>query len=330
MKHFHDHYQNFWDYLYDTRLEEWKNVLPPIIEAILKEDANGNMARWLPAINSIKSLPTAKTTKLNTAAVTATNVEISPEQQEQLKLDLKALMPWRKGPFQIKDITIDTEWRSDWKWGRVLPHLASLKNRKVLDIGCGSGYHLWRMLGEGAQLAVGVDPSLLSMSQFIAIKHFLGGQHHAYFLPLTLEQLPVTSKGDEFDTVFSMGVLYHRKSPIDHILDLKKHLQPGGELVLETLVVPEDYGQLLVPNDRYAQMNNVWFLPSIKELVHWIEKCGFKNVRCVNLDQTSTQEQRTTEWMEWNSLASFLDPNDSSKTIEGYPAPLRAVIVANK
>jgi len=127
-----------------------------------------------------------------------------------------------------------------------------------------------------------------------------------------------------------MGVLYHRRSPIDHIMDLKRYLKPGGELVLETLVIPETEGQLLVPKERYAQMNNVWFIPSVKELGHWLEKCGFKNVRCVDLDQTSTDEQRTTEWMNWNSLADFLDPEDANKTIEGYSAPLRAVMIANK
>lgn len=330
MKHFLNHYMPLWEYVYDTRLEEWKNILPEIILPILQKDTNGNMARWLPAINAIFKISPAKNCDLNSPAVSATNLNLTKGQTKKLESDLKVLIPWRKGPFQIEDIRIETEWHSDWKWERVLPHLANLKNRKVLDIGCGSGYHLWRMLGEGAQLAVGVDPSLLSMSQFIVMKHFLGEQLPAYFLPLTLEQLPVINKGDEFDTVFSMGVLYHRKSPIDHILDLKKHLQPNGELVLETLVIPENYGQILVPNNRYAQMNNVWFLPSVKELIHWIEKCGFKNVRCVDLDQTSTKEQRTTEWMQWNSLEKFLDPNDHSKTVEGYPAPLRAVILANK
>ncbi len=59
-------------------------------------------------------------------------------------------MPWRKGPFSLYGVNIDTEWRSDWKWDRVLPHLSPLKGRLVLDVGCGGGYHMWRMLGEGA------------------------------------------------------------------------------------------------------------------------------------------------------------------------------------
>lgn len=330
MKHFLQHYDNLWSNLYDTRLEEWKNVLPSLLEKELLEENNGNLSRWLPALDAIKQFPVSTDSSINQSIVSAVSNKITSQQQANLRIQLKEFMPWRKGPFNIEGVEIDTEWRSDWKWDRVLPHLAPLKNRKVLDVGCGSGYHLWRMLGEGAKLAVGVDPSILSMGQFLILKHFIGEEKPAFFLPLTLEALPVINKADEFNTVFSMGVLYHRKSPIDHILDLKKHLTPGGEMVLETLVVPEEFGQLLVPKERYGQMNNVWFLPSVPELIRWVEKCGFKNVRCVDLNQTSIKEQRTTEWMKWNSLETFLDPDNSSKTIEGYPAPLRAVILATK
>jgi tRNA (mo5U34)-methyltransferase len=211
----------------------------------------------------------------------------------------------------------------------VAPHLSDLTHRRVLDIGCGSGYHLWRMLGAGARFVVGVDPGLQFMAQFLTIKHFLGQALPAWFLPLTLEQLPMTQRCQQFDTVFSMGVLYHRRSPIDHLIDLKRHLRPGGELVLETLVVPDEYGQLLVPKDRYAQMNNVWFLPSVPELQRWLEKCGYRNVRCVDVNQTTPQEQRSTDWMQWKSLPDFLHPQDPNQTVEGYPAPRRAVMLAN-
>lgn len=330
MKHYHQHLDALYPQLRDNHLYDWKALLPDILEEALQPENNGNLPRWLPALDSVHQLPTARAAHLNQSAVQAELDDLPSEQANTLFQALKAQMPWRKGPFQIGDTFIDTEWRSDWKWERVQPHLSSLEGRKVLDIGCGSGYHLWRMLGNGARLAIGVDPSLLFMSQFITLKHFLGQDLPAFFLPLTLEQLPYTQKSAQFDTVFSMGVLYHRRSPIDHILDLKRHLKPGGELVLETLVVPEDYGQLLVPQERYAQMNNVWFLPSVAELERWLVKCGFKDVRCVDIDQTSTDEQRSTDWMEWKSLADFLDPNDSSKTVEGYPAPLRAVLIANK
>jgi tRNA (mo5U34)-methyltransferase len=236
------------------------------------------------------------------------------------------MMPWRKGPFNLHGINIDTEWRSDWKWDRLLPHISDLTNRTVLDIGCGSGYHLWRMRGAGAEFVVGIDPSDLFLSQFQAIKHF-NPDPKVHLLPLGVEQLPELNA---FDTVFSMGVLYHRRSPIDFLSQLKAQLKPGGELILETLVVEGDVNTVLVPTDRYAKMRNVWFIPSTEALVLWMQRVGFKNVRVVDNDHTSLDEQRKTDWMTTESLADFLDPNDPNKTIEGYPAPLRAIIIANK
>lgn len=59
-----------------------------------------------------------------------------------------------------------------------------------------------------------------------------------------------------------MGVLYHRRSPLEHLWQLKDQLVQDGELVLETLVVEGDENTVLVPGDRYAQMRNVYFIPS--------------------------------------------------------------------
>ncbi len=205
-------------------------------------------------------------------------------------------------------------------------HLTT-KNRSVLDVGCGNGYHMWRMLGEGARLTVGIDPSHLFLIQFEAIRKLMGDDQRAHLLPLGIEQLP---KLEAFDTVFSMGVLYHRRSPLDHLVQLKDQLVSGGELVLETLVIEGDENAVLVPTSRYAQMRNVYFFPSAKALKVWLELVGFKDVRIVDENVTSVDEQRTTDWMTHNSLPDYLDPNDPSKTVEGYPAPRRAVLVATK
>ena len=127
-----------------------------------------------------------------------------------------------------------------------------------------------------------------------------------------------------------MGVLYHRRSPLDHLVQLKDQLVSGGELVLETLVIEGDENSVLVPTSRYAQMRNVYFFPSAKALKVWLELVGFEDVRIVDENVTSVDEQRTTDWMTHNSLPDYLDPNDPSKTVEGYPAPRRAVLVARK
>ena len=208
-----------------------------------------------------------------------------------------------------------------------MPHIANLKDRTILDVGCGNGYHCWRMLGEGAKAVIGIDPSQKFLAQFSVIKKYLG-QHPVHLLPLGIEDMPSDMNKNGFDSVFSMGVLYHRKSPIEHLLALKHLLAPKGQLVLETLVIDGDENQVLVPSDRYAQMRNVWFLPSAKALELWLSRAGFKNIRTVDINQTSLEEQRPTEWMQFHSLQNFLDPNDINKTIEGLPAPKRATLVA--
>jgi tRNA (mo5U34)-methyltransferase len=183
---------------------------------------------------------------------------------------------------------------------------------------------MWRMLGEKAKMVVGADPSQLFLMQFQAMKHF-NPNSNVHLLPVGVEQLPELKA---FDTVFSMGVLYHRRSPIDFLYQLKNQLRKGGELVLETLVVEGDQHTVLMPGDRYAQMRNVWYLPSAAALTVWMQRVGFKNIRVVDVAPTSLEEQRATEWMDSQSLVDFLDPVDQTKTIEGYPAPVRAVVVA--
>ena len=174
---------------------------------------------------------------------------------------------------------------------------------------------------------IGIDPSPMFVMQYEVMHRYIGEQG-VYVLPLGIDDVP--EKLEAFDTVFSMGVLYHRRSPVDHILQLKDCLREGGELVLETLVIDGDETACLLPEDRYARMGNVWFIPSVAMLEQWLRRCKFKNIRTVDVTVTSTEEQRATEWMTFQSLKDFLDPDDPSKSIEGYPAPKRAIIIANK
>ncbi|KLV09119.1 tRNA methyltransferase [Photobacterium aquae] len=307
---------------HDT-LRPWLNTLPQQMSD-WEEKAHGDMGRWIRALNKF---PTDKPDNidLKTSVTVSNNGGIAEGEQKRLESLLRLLHPWRKGPFTVHGIHIDTEWRSDWKWDRVLPHISPLKNRTVLDVGCGNGYHMWRMLGEEAKMVVGIDPSNLFLIQFEAIKRLMGNDERAFLLPLGIEQLPELRA---FDTVFSMGVLYHRRSPLDHLIQLKNQLRKDGELILETLVIDGDENAVLVPTHRYAQMHNVYFFPSAKALKVWLEKCGFVDVKIVDENVTTTGEQRSTEWMTNNSLPEYLDPNDPSKTVEGYPAPKRAVLIA--
>ncbi|MBN2842291.1 MAG: tRNA 5-methoxyuridine(34)/uridine 5-oxyacetic acid(34) synthase CmoB, partial [Sedimentisphaerales bacterium] len=261
------------------------------------------------------------------AIVVGTPANIRPAQKEELTALLKVMHPWRKGPFEIFGIKIDTEWRSDWKWDRLRSHISSLSGRTVLDVGCGSGYHCLRMLGDGAQVVLGIEPTLVYVMQYQAVNKYIKTDK-ATVLPLTLEQMAGLSAS--FDTIFSMGVLYHRREPLEHIRTLYDLTRTGGELVLETLVVEGQGNELLIPEGRYARMRNVWSLPDVGLLERWLAEVGFTGIRCVDISRTSLQEQRATEWMTFESLDKCLDPLDQNKTIEGLPAPTRAILIAKK
>jgi tRNA (mo5U34)-methyltransferase len=87
---------------------------------------------------------------------------------------------------------------------------------------------------------------------------------------------------------------------------------------------------MLIPNERYANMRNVWIIPSVELLRAWLNKAGFVNIKVVDITMTTIQEQRQTEWMTRYSLEQALNPKDHSLTIEGYQAPLRATVIAKK
>lgn len=318
-------FRPFYQQIATTNLSDWLETLPHQLKE-WENQTHGDYAKWSKIVDFLPDLQ-ADEIDLKSAVKSDRTFPLSAGEKQRIVHHLKQLMPWRKGPYHLFGIHVDCEWRSDFKWERVLPHLAPLQGRTILDVGCGSGYHMWRMVGEGAKMVVGIDPTELFLCQFEAVRKLLNNDRRANLIPLGIEQMQPLAA---FDTVFSMGVLYHRKSPLDHLSQLKNQLVKGGELVLETLVVDGNVNTVLVPIDRYAKMKNVYFIPSVDALINWLEKVGFTNVRCVDVATTTLEEQRKTDWLENESLIDFLDPNDHSKTIEGYQAPKRAVILANK
>lgn len=309
----------------DSDLSPWAERLPQQLARGLSPKRYGDLPRWLAVLESLPDIPVAGIS-LDTSRVGAhTDPPLDETARSHLRETLLGLHPWRKGPLDLFGVHVDTEWRSDWKWDRLADHIAPLDGRRVLDVGCGNGYHCWRMLGAGAAEVIGIDPTPLFVVQFWALQRYLR-QRNAWVLPVGIEAVPDRLRA--FDSVFSMGVLYHRRSPMDHLIALRDCLRPGGQLVLETLVIEGGRGEVLVPEGRYSRMGNVWFLPSCDTLLGWLTKVGFSRPRVVSDAVTSTGEQRATEWMTFHSLAQFLDPDDSAKTVEGYPAPRRAVILA--
>lgn len=310
------------------RLRSFLSSFQKEMDTLFSTENHGDYTKWASALQAIYNIvppnEAALDFKVGERIVVHRQTALLEQERDVVIKALKKLHPWRKGPFELFDIFVDSEWQSGWKWERLKSGLSSLEGKTVLDIGCGNGYHLWHMAQAGARSVLGIDPMLLFAMQF-KVMHSYSAMPHVAFLPIGVERLPKPLA--VFDTVFSMGVLYHRRSPIDHIYDLKSLLKHNGELVLETLVIDGPEGMSLVPPNRYAKMRNVWFLPSISTLEGWLKRCGFKQVHIQDVSYTTTAEQRKTEWMTNESLADFLSSDDPKKTVEGLPAPKRAVFI---
>lgn len=306
------------DALYQA-VPQWQG-LRPAIDARLTPDAHGDFPRWQAALAALPSLTAASSSLGDTVSVTG---PITTELQNALREALMLLHPWRKGPFNLFGVDIDCEWRSDWKWQRVAPHLESLANHRVLDVGCGNGYFGWRMLGAGAALVAGVDPTLVFCMQHLAIRRYLNDPRNQV-IPLKFEDLPKA----QFDSVFSMGVVYHRRNPASHVKRLFEFTAPGGQVIVESLVVRD--ATSLKPAARYARMRNVSVIPSTDRLCRWLIEAGFVDVALVDVTRTSLAEQRSTMWMRFESLEEALDPDNRELTVEGLPAPVRALVIGRR
>jgi len=288
-------------------------------EQLLGVGSHGDLPKWQDVLDG---LPTVKHHFDGAKATPVLGKKT--DDTDDLAARLINLHPWRKGPLLVGGIDIDSEWRCDWKWARIAPHL-DLQGHRVLDVGCGNGYYGWRMLGQGAACVIGIDPTLVYTMQWQACRHFSGDQPN-YVLPLGIEDLPAGVGA--FDSVFSMGVLYHRRDPVAHLERLAALLRPGAQLLLETLIIEGEGKRSLVPGQRYARMRNVWEIPSLEKLSAWLIEAGLQSIRTLDISPTSTEEQRRTHWMHFESLAQSLDPQDNTLTIEGFPAPVRAALLA--
>lgn len=285
--------------------------------ALAQKIPHGDFAAWLQAIDAlcfdveqqvISEVPTVR----------------GQAEQSALLAVLHALKPWRKGHFELFGLDVDGEWRSELKYARLQQMGLNLQGKRVLDVGCGNGYYLMRMLGDGAKCVLGIDPSFHYLAQYALLSRCFNLEQSA-LLPLTLDD----GEFSDFDVTLSMGVLYHRKDPILHLKQLATTLAENGELVLETLILPDDGDTVLVPAERYAGMRNVYAIPSSKRLQAWLSEAGFEVLAISQPCATTSAEQRKTAWIDSYSLDSFLTP-DQTQTIEGYPPPLRQIIIAKR
>lgn len=307
--------------------KSWVKSLETDIPHIFQGNRWGGLSLWLQAIDELPKINASFSDFNSDYVIVGKESDCNPSNRGKIIELLHRLKPWRKGPFELFGNKIEAEWRSDLKWNRLRSKIKPLKNKCVLDVGCANGYHCYRMASSEAEFVLGIDPYMLFVIQFYVFQKYLN-RPNICVLPIGADEMPKDLNC--FDTVFSMGVLYHRRSPLEHLFQLKTFLKPNGQLVLESIVIDGALGQTLTPQSRYANMPNVWFIPSVLTLENWLKKSGFRNIECIDVSVTTSQEQRATDWSSADSLVDFLNPNDLTRTIEGYPAPKRAIFLAEK
>ncbi len=285
----------------------WKNISP------MKE-----------AIHSIPE-PVVESYSLNDAIEINLDKEYSKENLNKIEEVAKTMLPWRKGPFKIDSLFIDTEWKSYIKYSIIEPHF-NLKDKIVGDIGCNNGYYLFKMLSHKPKKLIGFDPSAITFMQFQFINKFI--KSDIKYELLGIEH--VEHYEHKFDTLFCLGVLYHRSDPIGSLKSLHKALNKNGELILDTFMIDGEEDICLTPKERYSKIPNIYFIPTVNALKNWCLRAGFKEVKVIAIKKTELEEQRKTDWINSQSLDEFLDPQNPELTVEGYPAPKRVYIKAIK
>lgn len=288
---------------------EWKNI-QPMVEAV----------------ENIKSInPDNLKISLEDWVTVGEKGSLSNEEFEVLKKSAQTLIPWRKGPFSIAGLDIDSEWQSNKKYNLLKPHF-NLKDKIVADVGCNNGYYMFRMLEDKPKKLVGFDPGVNFNVQFNFINHFV--KSDIKFELLGVEHLEFYEH--KFDFIFMLGVLYHRSDPIGSLKSLNRALNKGGEIIVDSFMIDGEEEVCLTPHERYAKIPNIYFIPTVNCFKNWLNRAGFTDIELIEITKTDDTEQRTTPWTFAQSLNDFLDPSDQTKTVEGYPAPKRAYLKARK
>lgn len=282
-------------------------------------------ACWARLLSNLAALPLKPLAwEINDGCISlGSATDLSAEEHQTLEVCLKELIPWRKGPFEICGHPIDAEWRSNWKWDRLA--LENLEGSRILDIGSGNGYYMIRALEHRPRYVVGVDPSEKFYLAFQLLQRFLQSDRLQFEL-LGVEEIKEFQ--ELFDVALLMGVSYHQRDPLGALRAVRETLVPGGMLVFEGFYIEGEGSYAFFPPGRYAKARNVFFIPTLSCVEAWLERSGFEAIELISCSTTTTNEQRKTPWAPFESLADFLDPEDSQKTIEGYPRPRRFVYKA--
>lgn len=161
---------------------------------------------------------------------------------------------------------------------KYIENIVELKNRKVLDVGCGGGILSEAMASRHA-LVTAIDASETSIR--IAKNHLTESGLSVNYFTCTVEQY-ASDTHQQFDVISCMEMLEHVPNPESIIESSSRLLKPGGHLFLSTInrnlqsylgtIVGAEHilNMLPVGTHDYAQ----YIRPA--ELGHWLRNFGME------------------------------------------------------
>ena len=124
-----------------------------------------------------------------------------------------------------------------------------LKDRWMLDAGCGAGRFLDAASASGAQI-VGIDIS----NAVDAAKSNLEGSENVHLVQASIYELPFREGAIDF--VYCIGVIQHTPDPSTSLNSIARVVKPGGEIAVT-----------IYPRKRWTKLfSKYWFRPITKRL----------------------------------------------------------------
>ena len=156
--------------------------------------------------------------------------------------------------------------------------IVDIKNKNVLDAGCGGGLLCEAMAKEPANVTgIDINNELIQVAKEHAVANNLDIKYHVS----TIEEFE-SSSSKKYDVITCMEMLEHVPNPISIIESFSKLLNPGGHLIISTInrtfkayinmIIGAEYILDLVPKKthHYSQ----FIKPS--ELLSWLNASAFE------------------------------------------------------
>ncbi|MAK94514.1 MAG: tRNA 5-methoxyuridine(34)/uridine 5-oxyacetic acid(34) synthase CmoB, partial [Gammaproteobacteria bacterium] len=126
----HDSSSEFQKILKNAGQSRLNPLLPFVAGPFLDGIKQGDWARWRQRLARLPRHTPSRVQLADTISIGQPS-DLTAAEQSALREQLKEFIPWRKGPFDLFGIDIDSEWRCEMKWSRLEHLIAPLEGRTV-------------------------------------------------------------------------------------------------------------------------------------------------------------------------------------------------------